>query len=383
MKRRALFGSSAPLTVLALLALVSFVAADSVATCRTPMYDGVCCDSTSSPVLWPSGTGCCIGGQPYPGSTCPLLLKNDAQFITQTPPPATLTAGQTVPVSVTMKNIGTTTWTDDSAGKYRLGLTRQNIPVPSTDPTYAVWGASAGRQSIQAGESIQPLAEKTFSFQITAPLAPGTYEFQWQMVQEDVEWFGQNTPSMLVTVVTPTPTPTPTPSPTATPTPTPTLSPTVTSTAIPEPTASTTPLPTVIASPTLPPNVRPQASIKLSCPTNLVTTRNVTLATLTLSFGQASCSPEVQLNVVPPNKAASPSVTPLGCVSGRSAFNVTTTKDGTYTVSADYSGSVDSCVFAVAGTPPTPTPELSPATILLAALLAAAWARKTTSKHSN
>lgn len=115
----------------------------------------------------------------------------------------------------------------------------------------------------------------------------------------------------------------------------------------------------------------------MSCPSNLLTTRNVTLATLTLSFGQATCDPAVELNVTSPKKTK-PEVTPLGCVNGRSAFNVSTTGDGAYTVVANYSGSVDTCTFAIAGTPPQPTPEIDPVVLILTALMAglAATARK-------
>ncbi|GAF94674.1 unnamed protein product, partial [marine sediment metagenome] len=47
------------------------------------------------------------------------LAAQAAAFIAQTPPPSTMIAGQTAAVSVTMQNIGSSTWT---AGQlYRLG----------------------------------------------------------------------------------------------------------------------------------------------------------------------------------------------------------------------------------------------------------------------
>ena len=40
----------------------------------------------------------------------------------------------------------------------------------------------------------------TFNFQVRAPSAPGTYTFQWQMLQEGSEWFGVATYPITVTV---------------------------------------------------------------------------------------------------------------------------------------------------------------------------------------
>ena len=112
---------------------------------------------------------------------------NNAQFVSQSVP-ASMAAGQTYPVSVTMKNIGTTTWTE--AQQYRLGS--QN---PQDNGT---WG---GRIVLASGESIAPGASKTFTFNVKAPATPGTYNFQWQMLREGVEWFGDKTPNVAVNVV--------------------------------------------------------------------------------------------------------------------------------------------------------------------------------------
>jgi len=260
MDRHAHTGFLLAFFVLALM--VPPVAAAPVSICNTPMYDGVCCDSTASPTLWPSGNGCCYGGQPYPGPTCPLL---------------------------------------------------QVTPTPSPTPT---------------------------------------------------------------PTVTPTPSPSPSPSPSATPTASPTPSPTAT----PTPSPSATPTVTVIPTPTLPPNIRPEASVKLSCPSNLVIASKITLATTTLTFGNPTCAPQVRLNVTAP-KGQDATVVFSNCVNGRSAFNVTTPYDGAYTVVANYSGSIDTCVFAIAGTPPQPTPELGWQLILLAALVAGWVTQRNTPKR--
>jgi hypothetical protein len=100
-----------------------------------------------------------------------------------------MTAGQTYSVSITMKNTGTTSWT--AAGAYKLGS--QN---PQDNGTWT----GNNRVLLSAGESIAPGQSKTFTFNVTAPSINGTYNFQWKMVQEWVQWFGDSTPNIAVAV---------------------------------------------------------------------------------------------------------------------------------------------------------------------------------------
>ena len=110
---------------------------------------------------------------------------NNATFVTQSVP-ATMTAGQTYSVSVTMKNTGTSTWS--AANNYKLGS--QN-PADNT-----TWGT--GRATLAA--SVAPGAQHTFTYNITAPATAGTYNFQWKMLREGVEWFGAATTNLAVKV---------------------------------------------------------------------------------------------------------------------------------------------------------------------------------------
>jgi len=109
--------------------------------------------------------------------------------------PATMIAGQTYNVSVTMRNDGDTTWTE--GGLYRLGS--QN-PQDNTN-----W--NNGRVYLPAGVAVAPGAEHTFNFPVTAPTTPDTFNFQWRMVQDAVEWFGDYTPNVAVSVSAPAPPP--------------------------------------------------------------------------------------------------------------------------------------------------------------------------------
>ncbi|HOX29696.1 MAG TPA: PKD domain-containing protein [Candidatus Paceibacterota bacterium] len=115
-------------------------------------------------------------------------LGNNAQYISQTVP-ATMTVGQTYPISITMKNNGYTTWT--TAKNYNLGS--QN---PQDNTT---WGLSR----VSVGSDVSTNSSKTFSFNVTAPVTPGNYNFRWRMIQEGKEWFGDYTPNVLVAVKQP------------------------------------------------------------------------------------------------------------------------------------------------------------------------------------
>lgn len=103
--------------------------------------------------------------------------------------PTVMEAGQVYNVLVTMNNNGSATWT--IADGYKLGS--QN---PQDNGT---WGT--GRVYLPDGVAVSPGSGHTFNFNVTAPSTPGTYNFQWRMVQEGVEWFGDYTPNILIDVV--------------------------------------------------------------------------------------------------------------------------------------------------------------------------------------
>ncbi|TSC71293.1 MAG: RHS repeat-associated core domain protein, partial [Parcubacteria group bacterium Gr01-1014_70] len=107
-----------------------------------------------------------------------------------------MSAGQTATVSVTMKNCrptgdcsGLTTWTTGGTNPYRLGS--QN---PQDNTTW-------GLQRVNVPTTVSPGQSATFTFTITAPSTPGTYNFQWRMVQELIAWFGDFTPNVAISVV--------------------------------------------------------------------------------------------------------------------------------------------------------------------------------------
>lgn len=108
---------------------------------------------------------------------------NEAQFVSQSLPAGyiRLFSGQTMPLSVQMRNSGTTTWSASRA--YSLG---------SQSPQDGMqWGISR----VALPHDVAPGQEVTFNMTLTAPQVsgPGNVNVQWRMVQDGVEWFGQAT----------------------------------------------------------------------------------------------------------------------------------------------------------------------------------------------
>jgi hypothetical protein len=50
---------------------------------------------------------------------------------------------------------------------------------------------------------VAPNAQAAFTFTIQAPSTPGTYNFQWRMVQEGSMWFGAYSPTVVIQVPQP------------------------------------------------------------------------------------------------------------------------------------------------------------------------------------
>jgi serine protease len=128
-------------------------------------------------------------GPPTHVNVLPAPVK-DAQYRWQTVP-TTMRAGQTYLVSFRMRNVGTTTWSPvgpPACGVYRLGLwSADNL----------LWGVKRGELSVP----VAPGEAQTIAFNVTAPLTPGTYPFQWKMVHECVEWFGDTSEAIIINVI--------------------------------------------------------------------------------------------------------------------------------------------------------------------------------------
>lgn len=100
--------------------------------------------------------------------------------------PTSMVAGRSYAVRIRYRNGGNTTWS--AANNYKLGSWN-----PENNGT---WGVARVPVVDQVPGGIGAL----FEFNVTAPSLPGTYNFQWRMLEEGVEWFGEPTQNVQVTV---------------------------------------------------------------------------------------------------------------------------------------------------------------------------------------
>ena len=110
---------------------------------------------------------------------------NAASFVAQSVP-TQLAAAATATVAITLRNTGTTTWSE--ATRHRLGAIN---PMDNR-----LWNV---RRAYLASP-VPPGALGTFTFAITAPGTPGSYNFQWMMLQEVAGRFGTPTPNLVIQV---------------------------------------------------------------------------------------------------------------------------------------------------------------------------------------
>ena len=113
---------------------------------------------------------------------------NGSEFVAQQNVPTVMGLSQKSTVNITLKNIGTTTWT--KANGYKLGS------QSSQDNT--AWGFN--RVDLSDTDTILPGQEKTFQFEITAPSSVGNNNFQWKLIKEGQEWFGELTPNIIIAI---------------------------------------------------------------------------------------------------------------------------------------------------------------------------------------
>lgn len=96
--------------------------------------------------------------------------------------PTQMTCGATQPVSVTLRNSGTNTWTTEAC--YKLGSYGDSDPFIDGNRRWALPGSVP----------VEPDDDVTFHFDLTAPSQPGSYTTDWQMISQvncgGNGWFG-------------------------------------------------------------------------------------------------------------------------------------------------------------------------------------------------
>lgn len=109
---------------------------------------------------------------------------NRAQFVSQLIP-TTMSPGEQSKAIIQFKNTGKTAWS--SQNRYKLAFIGKDKEK---------WAKS----TVENTNVILPGEIATFSFVVSAPISPGQYDFQWQMIQEGQGLFGDITPPTKITI---------------------------------------------------------------------------------------------------------------------------------------------------------------------------------------
>ena len=134
------------------------------------------------------------------GVVVPVVTTVDyhSRWLTQSPYP-TLHAGQVSgTLSISFLNAGSEAWTKGLLGQEaRLGVNRDN----ETWAGLGVGWPSANRVAFQSEASVPPGAVGTFTFQVRAPMTPGTYAINLRPVIDAVTWMEDQGVFLYVTVI--------------------------------------------------------------------------------------------------------------------------------------------------------------------------------------
>jgi len=119
--------------------------------------------------------------QPEPDNSVPVILTPPDPFlysagIVSEGFPDQVCAGSQVPVSVTVRADGNSTWFPG-----RVGIGSYNGVSQTSGPAFT---------PVTGETSVIPGHQYTFLFTITVPSVPGTYTFQYRMQKSDGTWFG-------------------------------------------------------------------------------------------------------------------------------------------------------------------------------------------------
>ena len=123
----------------------------------------------------------------YTATFVPVFTVGDNAGLVSQVVPDHLLPGETNVITIRLVNIGSTTWT--TADNYFLGATNP--------PDNLTWGLNR----VSLLNDVAPGAIATFTFEIVAPLTPGTHNLQWRMLREGAGFFGQPSANAVVNVL--------------------------------------------------------------------------------------------------------------------------------------------------------------------------------------
>src|SRR6266567_5395487 len=100
--------------------------------------------------------------------------------------------GSSASVSIIMSNDGQSNWAPPATGSSNPFMLESQNPEGNTN-----WGVS----TLTLSQPVLWYQSYAFSFNAVAPMVPGTYNFQWRMLDQGVGAFGDYTPNLVVNVV--------------------------------------------------------------------------------------------------------------------------------------------------------------------------------------
>jgi len=110
-----------------------------------------------------------------------VAVPDDAAEVVAVDLPTEMECGETLSVSVEMRNTGSATWS--RAGGYKLGAIGDDDPLYG--PDVRVW--------LPEDVLVPPGDHYVFHFELEAPSSEAVHVTDWQMVHEGVRWFGETT----------------------------------------------------------------------------------------------------------------------------------------------------------------------------------------------
>jgi len=125
------------------------------------------------------------------------LADYHSQWVAQSSYPTVRAGSMSSPITVTFKNTGSQSWVRGVAG--------QQVNLGIADATawqqFAAGWPTTDRVAVQSETKVAPGENVTFTFQVRAPSAPGTYRLRVRPVVDGTQWLEDQGVYVLITIV--------------------------------------------------------------------------------------------------------------------------------------------------------------------------------------